>query len=153
MGTDSYTGVTVTGAPAGKVEKLPDFYRINGDGWDTVPDYDVETRTFIPCETSGHCNGVGRYDDLVRAEKWARKYTRKHPGCTVEITQEWNEGEPGQSDDVYRNGELVPGGVQGERDGAAGAVPAARGGPGKALATTDPGAKHDALKALVEGLS
>jgi hypothetical protein len=152
MGTDIYTGVTVTGAPAGKVEKLPDFYLINGDSWDTVPDYDVETRTFIPCETSYHCNGVGRYDDLVRAEKWARKYTRKHPGCTVEITQEWNEGEPGQSDDVYRNGELVR-----EESKVNAMVPLdlyllleeGR----AALATTDPGRKHDALTALVKGLS
>jgi hypothetical protein len=89
------------------------------------------------------------------AFSWASRFTEKRPSLTVTVRDEWDNrdaDEPGIEERVYRLGVLDLGASKQN-----GEVPMnlhdllqdAR----RALATTDPGAKHDALTALVAGLA
>ena len=107
MGTDIYTSVSITDAPSGWLETLPDFDLSESSGWELGRDYDPELGKHAEVETSYYLYGVAWYSDIEKISKWIGEFTTEHPLLSVVLSQEWDADGHGEEVMVYRAGELV----------------------------------------------
>jgi hypothetical protein len=137
----SWNVITIQGElDADTFNELPTFGLHDGDPWDITAERDEYAMSGWDGATP------------FRIGDWAKHFTNIRPGTTVIWYEEFRMDDVGESSTVYRDGEKVVAESTTSRmvpDNLDELLAAGR----KALATTDPGAKHDALKALVEGLS